>query len=65
MSTENFKSNIVIQTERNARHEWLNIAMENTAKVDAQKSEKMKTFFRLSTMNAFSKASARGALLSC
>ena len=63
--SSNFKNNIVIKTERNARHDWLKIAIENTAKADEQKTEQMKAFYRLCAMNAFSKASTRGALLSC
>ena len=61
----NFKNNIVIQAKRNARHEWTKIAMENTAKAAEQKTEQMAAFYRLCAMNAFSKASACGALLSC
>lgn len=60
-----FKNQIVIQTERNARREWLKIATENTVKADAQKSGAMATFYRRCAMNAFDKASARGSLLCC
>lgn len=61
----NFKNNIVIKTERNARHEWTKIAVENTAKAAEQKTEQMAAFYRLCAMNAFDKAAARGALLCC
>ena len=59
------KNQIVIQTERNARHEWLMIATENQNKANAQKSDALVTFYRRCAVNAFANASKRGALLCC
>lgn len=65
MTAATFENNIVLQYKRNARHEWLKAAMENTNKVDVQKTEQMKTFYRHCALNAFGKAATFGSLLCC